>query len=218
MQAKRRIRPGTKNSSAFSPERLAEELAALRHELEGLQRLLHGRFERSDEPPLYTVVENGNALPAVNELELDPWRRAPANVLLDLTCYRLWLSPPDSSERREVRLDGHGQRDTRLGGPVLDFLQVLAEHPGQRITPTVTGELTGKVIDPASARQFTRRIRARLQLGSSEMIRTEKNVSSSLPGRGPVYYADPAWTWRVVRYAEWLSRKNASRRPPGTAA
>lgn len=218
MEARRRQRSRPDQAPATDRGTLADAVTALGRATERLERLLYGHGIAQADRKLYSVVDNGQVLPAAGAADVDVWRRAPANVLLDLLRYELWLCLPGSPESRRITLGSGHHNSPKLGGPALDFLQALAENPGLRLTPTVTGELTGKVIGAAHARQLKRRLCARLGLEPDEMIRTEQSVSASLPDSGPVYYADPGCTWRVIRYADWLSRKKPFHRSPDTAA
>lgn len=194
-------------STDSAPAPLAAQLFNLQQMIEDLSRSLYGQRKRETQPRLFTVVEQGHELPPMNEIDLAVWQRAPVNLLVDLTRYIVRLRTPGAGKVREISFGSDNQGKDKLGGPVLDVLRILAEHPGVRMTPMVTGELTDTVTSPTLAKQHVYRLRSRLGLSEDEAIVTEKSVTRSLPGPGPVYYADPNWTWRVIRYADWLSRK-----------
>lgn len=147
------------------------------------------------------VVENGAPLPLLSFADAQRWRDLPTNVLLDLTRSLLRVCPPGINERCEILLsDASVKRGDRLTGPMIDYLQMLAEHPGQRFNPAMIENLTGNPIGPENAKQYMRRIRSRLGPFGDQMIRTEPSVTRGLRGAGPVYYANPDWWWRVISY------------------
>jgi hypothetical protein len=158
----------------------------------GIETVPAGAPLPADEAATCRVIEGGKDRGLIPESELDRWRNATFDIVIDLTTN---LAHVSASGQGAIGLTGRHQGSQT---PMLQLLRLLAEHPGKFYGRELFAARTHRgVPEPNTFAKLVARIRHRL--GPNVIV--DECVDTSVSDSGRAYCANPELRWVVIRYA-----------------